>query len=131
VGGIDGGLVGGSVGVCDGAKDGRSVMGGLAVVTSVGGLVGAGLGGLVGVAFAADNPGTFPVETPAGTVALGDLSLPVALVVFGTTIGRAVAALGEWRPHVIVEHRHTYAAPVSPAAPPRLSPAPAPGEDTP
>ena len=89
------------------------------------------LGGLVGVAFAADNPGTFPVETPAGTVALGDLSLPVALVVFGTTLGRAVAALKEWRPHVIVEHRHTHAAPVSPAAPPRLSPAPAPGEDTP
>lgn len=86
--------------------------------------------GLIGVAFAKDapgSPGSFPVETSAGTVALGDLSLPVALVIFGTTLGRAVSALKDWRPHVIVEHRHIHATPASP----RPSPAPAPGEDTP
>ena len=64
------------------------------------------LGGLVGVAYAQTAPGSFPVPTPAGEVSIGDLSLPAALVIFGTILGRAVSALKEWRPHVIVEHRH-------------------------
>jgi hypothetical protein len=65
------------------------------------------VGGLVGVAYAQTAPGSFPVPTPAGDVSIGDISLPVALIIFGTTLGRAVSALKEWRPHVIVEHRHT------------------------
>ncbi len=65
------------------------------------------VGGLVGVAYAETAPGSFPVPTPAGDVSIGDISLPVALIIFGTTLGRAVSALKEWRPHVIVEHRHT------------------------
>lgn len=85
--------------------------------------------GLIGVAFAKDAPGSFPVETSAGTVALGDLSLPVALVIFGTTLGRAVSALKDWRPHVIVEHRHTHGAPHGAPLAPSAHPKPSTGED--
>lgn len=70
--------------------------------------------GLIGVAFADSAPGTFPVETPAGPLALGDLTLPVALVVFGGMLSRAVDRLAGWRPHVIVEHRHVQPPPPSP-----------------
>jgi hypothetical protein len=75
------------------------------------------VGGLVGVAYAQTAPGSFPVETPAGDVSIGDISLPVALIIFGTTLGRAVSALKEWRPHVIVEHRHTSKPADAPEAP--------------
>jgi hypothetical protein len=62
-------------------------------------------------------------------VALGDLSLPVALVIFGTTLGRAVSALKDWRPHVIVEHRHTHGAPHGAPLAPSAHPKPSTGED--
>jgi hypothetical protein len=78
------------------------------------------LGGLVGVAYAQTAPGSFPVPTPAGEVSIGDLSLPAALVIFGSILGRAVSALKDWRPHVIVEHRHRN----SPGRTPTDDPAP-------
>lgn len=64
------------------------------------------IGGLVGLAYGGDAPHSFPVETPAGTIPVGDLTLPVALVVFGGMVGRAVSSLVAWRPHVVVEHRY-------------------------
>lgn len=62
--------------------------------------------GLVGVAFAGEGPGTWAVETGVGTVALGDLTLPVALAMFGGQLSRAIQALAAWTPRLVVEHRH-------------------------
>ncbi len=62
--------------------------------------------GLIGLAYAQDAPGSLVVGSPMGDLALGDLTLPVAMVVFGSQLGRTLTALAKWRPHVIVEHRH-------------------------
>ncbi len=74
--------------------------------------------GLVGLAFADTAPGTFPVDTPAGPLAVGDLTLPSALVVFGMMLSRGIHRLADWKPHVIVEHRHVGAPPASPPGAP-------------
>lgn len=64
--------------------------------------------GLIGLAYAQDAPGTHVVTSPLGDLALGNLTLPVAMVVFGSQLGRTLTALAKWRPHVIVEHRHVH-----------------------
>ncbi len=61
---------------------------------------------LVGVAFAGEGPGTWAIDTGVGTVALGDLTLPVALAMFGGQLSRAIQALAAWTPRLVVEHRH-------------------------
>ncbi len=56
------------------------------------------VGLLVGIAFAGDAPHTWSVETSLGTLPLGDLSLPAAMVFTAVRIERAAVALSKFRP---------------------------------
>ncbi len=46
--------------------------------------------GLVGVAFGQEAPDTWPVATPYGDLPVGHITLPVALVLFGTVLSRSI-----------------------------------------
>lgn len=84
------------------------------------------LGGLfTGVAMAGpDTP--LLVDTATGEVLalpIRDITAPAALLVAGGMLGRLAnqlaAALKDWRPHIVVEHRHVQA---PPSTPPRDAP---------
>jgi hypothetical protein len=64
------------------------------------------VGGLLGIAWAGDaaSPGSFGVATPMGVLPVGDLTLPIALVMVGRVFGKAVDKLVSWKPHFVVEH---------------------------
>lgn len=71
------------------------------------------LGGLLGVSYAQDAPHSMAVATELGVFPLGDLTLPMALVIVGGMAGKAVArlssaveALATWTPRMVVEHRY-------------------------
>lgn len=71
------------------------------------------LGGLLGVSYAQDAPHSLAVATELGTFPLGDLTLPMALVVVGGMAGKGIArlssaieALATWRPRLVVEHQY-------------------------
>jgi hypothetical protein len=70
------------------------------------GTYGGMLGGLLGLAWANTAPGSMPVATPAGNLPVGDITLPVALVLVGIVAGKAVTALTNWKPYITIEHRH-------------------------
>ena len=72
------------------------------------------ISGLVGLAFAGDAPGSFPVDTPLGSMPVGDITLPIAMVVFGAYLYKAGAAFSGWKPHIVVEHVHINGRPDAP-----------------
>ncbi len=79
---------------------------------STGSLLGPAFFGLIGLAFAQDAPGSWVVDTGAFKLPIGDLTLPMAMVIFGRMIERAAKAVVGWRPgfdlHVL--HRHVQVA---------------------
>lgn len=66
--------------------------------------------GLVGVAFGQDAPDTWPVNTPYGAIPVGHITLPVALVLLGTVLSRAVERITTWRPSIqlVLHLEHHY-----------------------
>ena len=66
--------------------------------------------GLVGVAFGQEAPDTWPVETPYGSIPVGHVTLPVALVLFGTVLSRSIDRITAWRPSIqlVLHLEHHY-----------------------
>jgi hypothetical protein len=66
--------------------------------------------GLVGVAFGQEAPDTWPVATPYGDLPVGHITLPVALVLFGTLLSRSIDRITAWRPSIqlVLHLEHHY-----------------------
>lgn len=63
---------------------------------------------LLGVAYAEPSGSGLTVQTGAGSMAIGDITVPVAIAMVAGQIGRVISVLRNWTPRIVVEHRHSH-----------------------
>jgi hypothetical protein len=63
---------------------------------------------LLGVAYAEPTGAGLTVQTGVGSMAVGDITVPVAIAMVAGQIGRVISVLQNWTPRIVVEHRHMH-----------------------